>query len=275
MKTPTYKVKIGIIGCGAIGTGIAKSIHKDLKNDARIVAIHDIDNQKSINLAKTLRKPEIISQSINTLIEKSDCIVEAINANNTTDIIKRIVQAKKTVLVMSVGKLLHAQNLFKIARKNKCYILLPSGAIAGVDAIKAATLVDIRKITLTTKKPPKGFKNNIYYAKKGIDLTKIKKETVVFEGNVTTAVKRFPQNINVAATLALASQMEKKIHIRILTSPKFKKNIHQIDLEGDFGKIQTITENVVCPENPKTSYLAILSGFQTLKQFCTGILIGT
>jgi len=275
MKTSTYKVKIGIVGCGAIGNGIASRIKKDLFNDAKIVSIFDIDKNKSLKLSKKLKIKNLAADSIEELISKSDCVVEAINAENTEEIIKKIIKNRKTVLVMSVGKLIDADYLFQLARKNKCYILLPSGAIAGVDAIKAASLVKVKSITLTTKKPPKGFLNNRYFEKKGIDISKVTKETVLFDGNVNTAVERFPQNINVAATIALASQLKNKIRIKIITSPAFKKNVHEIEMVGDFGRIVTKTENVVCPENPKTSYLAILSGFQTLKQFCTGILVGT
>lgn len=275
MKTPTYKVKIGIVGCGAIGKGIAKRIVKDLTKDAKIVSIYDIDLNKSINLAKELNLKNIIADSIDDLIDKCDCMVEAVSASNTLEIIEQAIRAHKTVLAMSVGKLLNAEKLFELARKNKCYILLPSGAIAGIDAIKAASLTKIHKITLTTRKPIKGFLNNLYFAKKGIDISKIKKETVIFDGNVNLAVKRFPQNINVAATIALASQARSKLRVRLITSPTYKRNVHEIDVVGEFGHIYTKTDNLVCPDNPKTSYLAILSGFQTIKQFCTGILVGT
>lgn len=275
MKTPTYKVKIGIVGCGAIGQGIALQIQKDLSKDAKVVRIFDIDKSKSSKLSKKLKIEHVVSPSIDDLINKCDCMIEAVNSENTVEIIKKAVKAHKSVLAMSVGKLLNADKLFQLARKNKCYIMLPSGAIAGIDAIKAASLVGIKKITLTTKKPLKGFANNEYFAEQGFDVSKIKKETVIFDGTVQQAVKRFPQNINVAATLALASQMYKKMRIRIITSPNFTKNVHEIEMVGDFGRLVTKTENVVCPENPKTSYLAILSGFQTLKQFCTGFLVGT
>ena len=202
-------------------------------------------------------------------------MVEAVNAQNTRGIIRQALKAKKSVLSMSVGKLLNASDLFRLAKQNKCHLLLPSGAIAGIDAIKAASLVGIDTITLTTRKPPAGFEGNSYLIQKGVSLSKIKKETTLFEGDVATAIKIFPRNINVAATLALASQSRKKIIIRIITSPRYKTNSHKIELTGKFGRIITQTDNVVCPDNPKTSYLAVLSGLQTLKQYCSGVFIGT
>jgi aspartate dehydrogenase len=153
--------------------------------------------------------------------------------------------------------------------------LVPSGAVAGLDAIKAASQRNISKITLTTRKPTIGFTQNDYITSKRIDLSKIKKETVLFDGNVKEAVLHFPQNINVAAAIALASLAEDKMRIRIITSPEYTLNSHEIEVVGDFGRLLTRTENEVCPDNPKTSYLAVLSAIQTLKQYFQEVKIGT
>lgn len=275
MTSSKGKVKIGIIGCGAIGSGIAKSIKKDFQQYCEISGLYDIDTDKVQALARTLKLGNKARKSIKDVIQKSDCLVEAVSAKNTHHIIRQALWAKKDVLSMSVGKLLNASQLFRLARRNKCHLMLPSGAIAGIDAVKAASLAGIKRITLTTRKPLAGFINTPYLEKKGINPLKLKKETVLFAGSVTQAVKHFPRNINVAATLALASQCAHKLKIRILTSPRFKTNSHEIELSGPFGHIRTQTDNVVCPDNPKTSYLAVLSGLQTLKQYCTGLIIGT
>ena len=275
MKSVHYKVKICIVGCGAIGSRMAKSIVKDFSKDCRLTGLYDIVPNKAKRLEKKLGLKNIADRPLEKLIRQCDCMIEAVNAQSTYELIHQALSAKKSVLAMSVGKLLNAPQLFTLARKNKCYILLPSGAIAGLDAIKAASLARIDKITLTSRKPLVSFRNNPYALKRGIDSTKIKKETVIFSGNVDEAVKNFPQNINVAATIALACHVKKNFHIKIIASPTYKQNIHEIELIGDFGRITTKTENIVCPDNPKTSYLAALSGLQTLKQFCTGILIGT
>jgi len=269
------RVKIGIVGCGAIGSRIAKSIHKDLKKSCQLTAIFDIERNKAAKLEQAVGPKNIAKQSLTEVIKNCDLMIESVNAKNTLSIIRQALKARKSVLAMSVGKLLNAQSLFRLASQNKCCLLLPSGAVAGIDAIKAASLAGLKKIILTTRKPLSGFKENPYLMRKGIDLTKIKKETILFEGNVNAAVKAFPQNINVAATIALACQTKRKLIVRIITSPKFRTNTHEIEATGNFGRLKTYTDNVVCPDNPKTSYLAVLSGIQTLKQFCTGIFVGT
>lgn len=271
----TKKTKIGIIGCGAIGSRIAKSIKTNLSEFCQLTGLLDIDLQCTQALAKKLTAKTTICKSLPELLKKSDLIVEATNAADTKSIIKKILLAKKSILVMSVGTLINAPELFQLARKNHCHILIPSGAIAGIDAIKAASLVNVKTITLTTRKPPAGLAGNPYLEKNNIDLTKIKKETVIFEGTVNQAVKAFPQNINVGATLALASRDPKKLKIRILTSPTYTSNSHEIEICGDFGRMVSRTENVACKDNPKTSYLAVLSGIQSLQQYCSGVFIGT
>ncbi|MFA5060216.1 MAG: aspartate dehydrogenase [Candidatus Omnitrophota bacterium] len=271
----TKKLRVGIVGCGAIGSRIAKSISQELKSDCALSALFDIDTEKSKKLSAKFSAKNLIKKNLSDLIRSCDLVVEAVTSTETQKIVSDVLRAKKHVLAMSVGKLLYADKLFALARKNKCALLLPSGAIAGLDAIKAASLRNISSVVLTTRKPPVGFANSAYIIKKNIDLNAIACETVLFDGHVDDAVHWFPKNINVAATLAIASNCKEKVRVRILTSPEFKLNSHEIEVIGDFGRMVSRTDNVVCPDNPKTSYLAVLSAIQTLKQFFNTVKIGT
>lgn len=275
MQRSQKKIRIGIVGCGAIGSRIAKSVNKELRGLCELSGVYDCISSKADDLARRFAKKRLAKTSLTELIKSCDLMVEAVNATETKDLISQALRAKKHVLAMSVGKILNEPGLFKLAAKNRCSVLIPSGAVAGLDAIKAASLVALKHITLTTRKPPSGFANLDYVKKQGIDLANLTGETVLFEGSVDEAIKLFPQNINVAATVALASQAKAKITVRIITSPNYTKNMHEIECAGDFGRMISRTENVVCPDNPKTSYLAVLSGIQTLKDFCRGTRIGT
>ena len=269
------KVRIGILGCGAIGSRIAKSIKTQCDDRAIVTALFDINPAKAQNLQKNIPFKNTVKKSYQELLSCSDLIVEAVNAPDTHQLVRQAILAKKDVLVMSVGKFIEGESIFKLAQKQGVKVLIPSGAIAGIDAIKAASLQRIDRITLTTRKPIYGFADNTYIQEKRINLSQIKKETVLFDGNVREAVKCFPQNINVAATIALASNLKDKLRIRIATSPEFKVNSHEIEVVGEFGRLVTKTENVVCPDNPKTSYLAVLSAVRTLKEYFQGVKIGT
>ena len=275
MIDPKKKIRVGILGCGAIGSRMALSIKDELKSKAVVSAVFDIQEERAKKLAKNFSSARIIKRSFEDLVNSCDLVVEAVNAQDTQNLIRQALLAKKDVLVMSVGKLLGAHDIFKIAIKNRCRLLVPSGAVAGLDAIKAASQRKISKITLTTRKPTFGFAQNTYISKRKIDLSKLDKETVLFDGNVNSAVKYFPQNINVAAAIALASMVPEKLRIRIITSPEYKLNSHEIEVVGDFGRLVTRTENEICPDNPKTSYLAVLSAIQTLKQYFEEVKIGT
>jgi len=269
------KVRVGILGCGAIGSRIAKSIKTQCDDQAIVAALFDINPAKSENLQKYIVQKNIVKKSYRELLNSCDLIVEAVNAPDTYELVRTALLAKKDVLIMSVGKFIEGESIFKLAQKQGVRILIPSGAIAGIDAIKAASLQRIDSITLTTRKPIYGFADNTYVQEKKINLSQIKKETILFDGNVREAVKCFPQNINVAATIALASNSKDKLRIRISTSPEFKVNSHEIEVVGEFGRLVTKTENVVCPDNPKTSLLAVLSAVRTLKEYFQGVKIGT
>jgi len=269
------KIRVGVLGCGAIGSRIAKSIKTQCDEHAIVAALFDINPAKAQNLQKDIPYKNIVKSSYQDLLKCSDFIVEAVNAPDTYQLVRSAILAKKDVLVMSVGKFIGGESIFKLAQKQGVRVLIPTGAIAGIDAIKAASLQRIDSITLTTRKPIYGFADNTYVQEKRINLSQIKKETVLFDGNVSEAVKCFPQNINVAATIALASNSINKLRIRIATSPEFKVNSHEIEVIGEFGRLVTKTENVVCPDNPKTSYLAVLSAVRTLKEYFQGVKIGT
>jgi len=145
-------------------------------------------------------------------------------------------------------------------------IYVPSGAVCGIDGVRAAAIGKIKRVTLTTRKPPKGLRGAPYLEKRKIDIDKIKKETVIYNGTADDAVKHFPKNINVAATLSLSGIGPSRTIVRIITSPKYNTNSHEVEVEGEFGRLFTKTENVPSKQNPKTSQLAIYSALAKLKE---------
>ncbi len=276
MAPAVKKLRVGILGCGAIGSRIAKSVTQELKDYCQLAGFYDIAPDKMTQLAKALKKNDLKKRSLKELIQSCDIMVEAVSSPQTDQFVYQALSAGRHVLTMSVGRLIVAQDkIFRAAAKHHCHLLVPSGAIAGIDALKAASMEAIKKIVLTTRKPISGFTQNEYLEKKKVYLGTLTGETVLFDGPVKEAVKYFPQNINVAATLGFACGMPEKIRVRILTSPEYKINSHEIEVVGDCGRITTRTENVTCPDNPKTSWLAVLSAIKTLKDFCTGYRIGT
>jgi len=141
--------------------------------------------------------------------------------------------------------------------------------------LKAAKAGGIKKVMLTTRKNPASFRGVEFIRKQKIDLDKIRKDKILFSGPAYEAVKLFPQNINVAGILSLAGIGADRTFIRIIASPLVSRNVHEIEIESEAGRIFTRTENVLHPSNPKTSYLAVLSAEAALAQILESSRIGT
>jgi aspartate dehydrogenase len=268
-------VRIGIIGCGTIGSRIAGHIDRKFKGKAVLTALSDINPETAQRLAVSLgQEPRILKAD--KLIKTVDLVIEAASAGCSAEIAKKALSSGKDVMIMSTGGLLKDyKDIFAMAEKKKARLYLPSGAICGLDGLKGAKYSKIRKVTLTTRKPPEGFKGAPYVIKNKIDLGSIKKDRVLFEGNAIKAMQGFPANINVAATLSLCGIGPKKTKVKIIASPSIKRNVHEVEAEGDFGKFIARTENEPSPGNPKTSYMAILSAIATLEGIMGKVKIGT
>jgi len=256
--------KIGIVGCGAIGSEIARAVHKKII-PAKISAVCDTDMSHACALQKKIHSRVRITD-LKKLVSLSDIVVESAGRPAVKEIAEACIKKKKTLVIMSVGYLLSEPHLVERAREKQCRIIFPSGALAGIDGVRAAQLGGIRSAILTTTKPPKGLSGAPYFKKHPVDLEKLTKPTVVFSGTAAQAVKGFPANINVAAILSLSSIGAKKTQVKIIADPRTQKNTHEIEVTGKSGKIIGRTENVPSPSNPRTSYLAILSAISTLKQ---------
>jgi len=272
---PEKKLRIGIVGCGAIGSSLAKTIVSDFSGKAQLVSLFDIDINKAYNLSGKFDK-KLAALNLEGLINKVDLVIEATRADTAFDIAKKVISHSRDIMLMSVGGIIgHYEELKALAEEKKAHIFIPSGAICGIDGLKAAGCGKINKVILTTKKPPKAFLGAPYIVKKKIRLDNIDKDTVIFEGNAAQAIAAFPQNINVAATLSLAGIGPKNTLVRIVASPAIDRNVHEIEVHSDAGKIIAVSENVVHPDNPKTSYLAVLSATAVLKQILEPVKIGT
>jgi len=271
------RLKIGIVGCGAIGSSLARAIVRDFIRQAKVVALFDLDAGKSRRLSRSLSKKEGLAvKSLGELIRKSELVIEASSAAASAKIARESLAKGRDIMVMSVGGIVKSfKRLSGLAKRKGRRLFIPSGAISGVDGLKAAGINKIESVLLTTRKNPAAFKGVEYIKKHRIDLNKIRKDKTLYFGPAIKAVKSFPQNINVAAVLSLAGIGVDKTMVKIVASPATKKNIHEIEIVSEAAKITTRTENITHPDNPKTSFLAVLSAIATLKGILEPVMIGT
>ena len=268
-------IKVGIIGCGTIGKELAIVCQKRFSEEVTLEAIADIDSTRSRRLQKSLKpKPKILS--VDDLIKQCDLVIEAAGRGAAHEIAKKALSRGKDAMVMSVGGILgNEKELFGLAKTHRCCLYVPSGGVVGIDGLKAARIGKIHRVMITTRKPPQSFDDAPYVIKNKIGLKNLKQEKVLFEGNAAQAVKGFPKNINVSATLSIAGIGAKKTRVRIIATPHMLVNVHEIYVVGDFGSFYTRAENFPSEQNPKTSRLAILSAVATLERILKNVKIGT
>lgn len=260
-------LKVGLIGCGAIGTILAKAIDSGKAGRAELVAIYDARGESASALERKLKSKCCVSSTFAELLESdADLVVEAASQQAVREYGEKILREGKSLVVMSVGALLDEgllARLEKAAKGSGAKIHVPTGAVLAIDAVKAASIGGITSVELTTSKPPHAL---------GIEASRKK---VIFRGSAEEAVRRFPQNINVAATLSLAGIGKKRTKVVIIADPKLRKNVHELKVRAKSGDFRATIENLPSPENPKTSYIAALSAIQLLKNLTESVRIGT
>jgi len=269
-------LKIGVIGCGAIGARICKAIDNGSIN-AYLVAIHDRSDEHCERLLESLKNKPFISSPVE-LISKADIVVECASQAAVHELGLSVLEGGKDLMVLSVGALLDKKLLEKLilsARKNDCKIYIPSGAIAGIDGLKSASVASINRVILSTTKNPTGLSGAPFIIENNIDPGSFHEKTMIFEGNANEAVRAFPANVNVAASLSLAGIGADRTEVRVFVDPAASRNIHEITVAGDFGNFTCRVENVPSPDNPRTSLLAALSAIATLKKITEPLQIGT
>jgi aspartate dehydrogenase len=141
--------------------------------------------------------------------------------------------------------------------------------------LEAAILSGVSSVTLTTRKPPASFIDSPLVKQKRYDLNNLTEPALLFRGPAREALKALPQNINIAATLSMAGIGFDRTEVVVIADPGITQNVHEVEVTGDFGRMQVRVENVPAPQNPKTSYLAVMSACATLMEILKPLKIGT
>lgn len=264
--------RLGVVGCGAIGSLVAKLLEKK-KSSFRVTAVFDTYTSTAQALSKTLKSRPAVCRNLTDIFHKCDLILEAASVQAALQVAEAALKRRKPVVMMSTGGfLLNRKKLTALAERYHTKIYLPSGALCGLDGVKAARQMGkVRELAITSTKPPKGFRGapGLTPAQDRA-LSRAKKSFELYKGDVFEAIRRFPANVNVAATTALASGTPEKLKVRVVADPKATLNQHELHLSGDFGELTAVTRNRPSKANPKTSALAIqaaLALFERLESY--------
>jgi len=262
---------IGIVGCGAIGKALLKAVESG-KLAVRVAGVTSRTEKSAREFLTAFKNPPPYL-SLDELVRASDLIVEAAGGHVVQELAEKVFAAGKDLMVISVGALLEHPEIMEASRRTGCRLYVPSGAIAGLDGIKSACVGQISHVTHTTRKPPAGLEGAPYLVERGITLAGLKEEREVFSGPAREACRGFPANVNVTGAVSLAGIGPDKTRVRILAVPGLMHNCHDIDIEGEFGKLHVHIENVPT-ENPKTGKLTALSIIRAVQDIVDPVRIG-
>jgi len=267
---PSTRIAIG--GLGAIGRVLARRLTDGIDGLA-LACIAARDQSK----ARTWLKEQHIDCPIVGLDEfpkYADLAIECAPAAMLEAICRPMLEAGKQVMVLSCGALLPRPDLIDLAKAHGGRILVPTGALLGLDAVAAAAEGTIHSVRMTTRKPPHGLEGAPYLVKNHISVKGLNDAKLVFSGTAREAAAGFPANVNVAAALSLAGIGPDRTMIDIWADPKVERNRHSIEVDSDSARFTLSIENVPS-ENPKTGKNVALSVIAALRKMHAPLAVGT
>lgn len=267
-------MRITIVGCGSVGTKLARAA--DEMSEVKRIYLMDRKKEKAEAIASGLKKA-IVVEDVEEELYHCDLVIEAASQNAARDIAPKVVARGVDIMIMSVGALVDDDFRAMVrdkARTSEAKIFIPSGAICGTDGLRSSAVGRLDEVELITTMGPKSLEGVPYIIDHGIDVSKVKEPTIIFTGSARDAVRLFPKNVNVAATVALLGVGFDRTKVRIVLDPVTHSNSHELRIRGEFGEMTCHTYNVPSPDNPRTSYLASLSSISALRRIVGNEWIG-
>lgn len=261
-------LRLAIAGLGAIGTEVARAVRAGEAPGVEIAAVVEpIPGPTRDHLAAAGVPVHIDLDSLDW--DSLDAVLEAASQAALRTIAPQVLKRGVNLVALSAGATLDGDflaSLLSAAQASGARIWVPSGAIGALDVIRAARVGHVASITLTTTKPPVALVDAPWVVEQGIDLTSIDDRLVIFSGGPVEAVRGFPQNVNVAALLALAADDPDRLRVTVVADPAAPGNVHEVEAIGSFGSMRLRLENRPSETNPKTSALAAQSVIALLRQ---------
>ena len=266
-------IRIAIGGLGAIGKALARRLADGGVPGVVLAAVSARDQERAQEFVNTLRHPVPVLE-LSQLEPVADIVVECAPAAILGDVIGPFLRAKKKAIVLSVGAILFRPDLIELARLTGGTILVPTGALIGLDAVVAAAEGEIHSVRMVTRKPPNGLAGAPYLIEHGISMEGLTEPLKVFTGNAKEAAKGFPANLNVVVALALAGIGPDRTMLEIWADPTVVRNTHTITVDSDSAKFTMTIENIPS-ENPKTGRIVAQSVTALLRKMTSSFVVGT
>ena len=268
----TRTVAVG--GLGTVGFEVARRIDGGEIDGLTLSAVSARDHARARRRMRGFRAPVDVVAAAD-LAGRADIVVESAPAAVFRDIAEPVVRAGKVLVAISAGALLDHADLVETARATGAQIVVPSGAVMGLDAVRGAAESGIASVTMITRKPPGGLAGAPHLVDHGIDVDGLEVPLKVFEGSARDAARGFPANVNVAAALGLAGVGPERTRLEIWADPGVTRNTHEIRLEAETVRFRLRIENVPSEENPRTGRSVAPSVVAALRRFVAPLVVGT
>ena len=266
-------IRVAVAGLGAIGKSLSTKLAAGVVPGVELTAVSAKNHDKAQAFVKTLAHPVEVLR-IDELEPYADVIVECAPAEFLGDIISPFLKKQKKAIVLSVGAILFRPDLVELAKQTGGVIMVPTGALIGLDAMVAAAEGQIHSVRMITRKPPKGLEGAPYLIEHGISVDGLAEPLKVFTGNAKEAAKGFPANLNVVVALALAGIGPDKTFLEIWADPTVTHNTHTITVNSDSAKFSMTMENIPS-ENPRTGRIVAQSVVAMLRKLTSHFQVGT
>jgi aspartate dehydrogenase len=270
--SPAPDLRVAIVGLGAIGRKVAAALDQGVAGLA-LVAVSAQNPEKHQAWLAGLTKPPAVLP-IEALVDAADIVIECAPGKLVRSIVAPFVTNGKIAVVVSVGALLDNEDLIELAKQNGGQIVVPTGALIGLDAMTAAAVGTVHSVRMVTRKPPLGLAGAPYIVEHNIRIEGLTEPLRVFEGTAREAAKGFPANLNVAVALSLAGIGPDRTTLEIWADPTVTRNMHRIEVEADSARFSMSIENIPS-ENPKTGLITALSVIACLRKLRSPLRVGT
>ena len=275
----TDEIRVAIIGVGAMGRFLAHAIDAGKAGSVRLVAVADVPEAQArledvaarFHCARTTEPMRLLDHG-------PQLVIETARMQAVREYAIPLLEGGVDVLIMSAAALVDPEFLAELeaaVRRTGRRVHIPSGAIGGLDILRAAAVEGLYEARLTSSKPPAGLRGAPWFVDHPVDWDSMKSRTVLFRGSVAEAVRGFPQNVNVAAILNLAAIGAPPISVEVVADPDSNRNVQEVYARGTFGEMTLKVTNIPSPDNPKTSHLACLSPLALLRRLSSQMVVGS
>jgi aspartate dehydrogenase len=265
-------LRIGIAGLGTIGRAVAHELDRGIPG-CRLTALSGRDEAKTADFIRTLSVPVPVVK-LDELVEYADLIIECAPAELLMTILAPVLAAGKKAIVLSVGALLEHPELLAGMENFSGQIIVPTGALIGLDAVTAAAEGTIHSVRMITRKPPLGLMGAPFLTENRVDISGLREPLKIFDGTAREAARGFPANLNVVVALSLAGIGPDRTVLEIWADPTVTRNTHHIVVDSDSARFSMTIENIPTA-NPKTGVITARSVTALLRKMSAPVRVGT